>query len=174
MNIQKVDQISVAGCIDSLSVFKKCYPGKPSYRQEDLFKSIINASSYGAHNAVEDVLSLGKLIKHVKLSNDSLVCHSFSLSAVLKNMLFSAEKAKNVGSLHPLIAGGIIKMATAENIAGSGLKLCHLRTIYDRQGEDGIRDTFMMPNSEGQARVTNVKRTLDEVIPKLVAFFDKS
>ena len=84
LSIHKVEQLSVSGCIDSLSVFKKCYPGRPSYRQEDLFKSIINASSYGAQNAVEDNLSLGKLIKHAKLSKDNLMCHSFSLAAVLK------------------------------------------------------------------------------------------
>ena len=65
----------------------------------------------------------------------------FVICGSVKNMLCSAEKAKNVGSLHALISEGIVKMATAENIAGSGLKLCHLRSIYDRQGEDGLRDT---------------------------------
>lgn len=62
-------------------------------------------------------------------------------------------------------------MCTAENVAGSGLQLTHLKKIFQRDGEDGPFNTFISPNCEGQPRVTNVKRTLESVIPKLVDFF---
>ena len=48
------------------------------------------------------------------------------------------EKVRIWGLSDILVAKGIYKQATAENIAGSGLQLCHLRTIYDREGEDGF------------------------------------
>ena len=53
---------------------------------------------------------------------------------------------------------------TAENVAGSGLNQRHLRTIFNRHGEDGILSTFTVKNCDGQPRVTNVKRTLETVV----------
>ena len=160
----------VAGFIDSINVFKKSLPGQSSYKQEDLAKTFLS-TSYDAHNAVADVKILGQLISYTKLSSQELALHSFSPSAVHNQLLFNKEKKINVTSLHQLVGSGVMKMATAENIAGSGLNLGHLRKIYERDGEDGLRNTFTYKNSEGQARVTNVKKTLEEVIPKLLAFF---
>lgn len=54
----------------------------------------------------------------------------------------------------------------------SGLNLS-LKTTYNRQGEDGLYNVFLMTNSLGQARVTNVKKTLKSVIPKLAKFLEQ-
>ena len=69
--------------------------------------------------------------------------------------------------LSRLVAFGIMQTATAENIAGSGLNVQHLKKIYERSGEDGLRSTFTMTNGDGQPRVTNAKRTLEDVVPNL-------
>ena len=66
-----------------------------------------------------------------------------------------------------------MKRPTAENIAGSGLKLNDLHKIFEHSGEDGFRDIFVCSNSEGLPRVTNAKRTLDDVLPKLADFLSK-
>lgn len=63
-------------------------------------------------------------------------------------------------TLHPLIANGVMKMSTAENIAGSGLEYRHLKKIVERDGEDGLTDCFSAKNSEGKSRVTNSKKVL--------------
>uniref|UniRef100_A0A8W8JAS3 Uncharacterized protein n=1 Tax=Magallana gigas TaxID=29159 RepID=A0A8W8JAS3_MAGGI len=44
----------VSGFIDSLSVFKKAFPGQQNYKQETLVKAVFN-TSYAAHDATEDV-----------------------------------------------------------------------------------------------------------------------
>lgn len=172
MNIDKTGEFfdSVCGFIDSLSIFRKIYPGRKSYKQEELVHSLLN-STYDAHNAVGDVQALGKLIKNTSLSPQEILQHSFTPCAVQKALLFREEKAKNLPTLNPLISKGVLKMCTAENVAGSGLQLTHLKKIFQRDGEDGLLNTFISPNSEGQPRVTNVKRTLESVIPKLVDFF---
>ena len=59
---------------------------------------------------------------------------------------FQSCKNRNVGSLHCLVASGVIKLATAENIAGSGLNLQHLKLVWQRDGEDGIRNIFTAKN----------------------------
>lgn len=156
--------------VDSLSLFRKVIPGRKSYKQEDLVHDILN-TSYGAHDAAEDVHALGSLISHLDVDNKTVLTQSFSVSAVCKNMLFNKEKAKNLPSLSVLLYKSICKAPTAENIAGSGLNLQHLEAIYKRDGEDGLTNTFIMKNSEGQPRVTAAKRILDSVIPKLVEFF---
>jgi hypothetical protein len=170
-NFQKFCNIFV-GCIDSLPVFRKVFAGQNSYKQEDLVKSILNAS-YNAHNALEDVKSLGWLFQHAKMNVKDLLRFSFPPIAVKQQMVFNLEKSKNITSLHPLVAAGVMKTATAENIAGSGLCLQHLRTIVSREGEDGLRNTFTSKNDNGLPRVTNVKRVLDEVVPKMVEYFEK-
>lgn len=52
----------VRGCIGSLSVFRKVFPGQPSYKQELLVKSLLQ-TSYKAHDAFEDVKSLSMLFR---------------------------------------------------------------------------------------------------------------
>ena len=78
-----------------------------------------------------------------------------------------------MSGLSRLVAFGIMKAATAENIAGSGLSVQHLKKIYERLGKDGLRSMFTMTNGEGQPRVTNAKRTLEDVVPKLAQYFEK-
>ena len=82
---------------------------------------------------------------------------------------------QNIDSLVPLIGAGIMQRPTAENIAGSGLNLHHLRVIARRDtgdGSDNLRAAFTMLNSERKPRVTNHKKTLEEVIPKIIKYFE--
>ena len=160
----------VCGFIDSLTVFRKKYPGRSCYKQEELAKDLLNCT-YNAHNAIGDVETLGSLIANTNMSSKNLLEHSFSPQVSYNSMLFNREKNKNVGTLDILVAKGVCKRATAENIAGSGLRLSHLKTIYERDGEDGLLNMFTAKNSEGQARVTACQRTLESVIQKMAEYF---
>ena len=70
-----------------------------------------------------------------------------------------------------LLHRGTLKRPTAENIAGYGLALCHLKAIFSSSGEDDFRDTFIAKNNEGLPKVTNAKNILSEVVPKIGQFF---
>lgn len=157
----------VIGLIDSLAVFKKKYPRLSSYKQEELAKSLLNAT-YGAHDAEEDVNILVDLVSHSKMTEKELSTFSFPPSAVCNQLKYNKVKASNLPSLHPLIGKGVFRITIAEKIAGSGLNISHLRKNFQRDGEDGLYNTFVCKNSDGQPRVTNTKKTLEEVIPKLV------
>ncbi|XP_053393709.1 DNA polymerase III PolC-type-like [Mercenaria mercenaria] len=111
----------VSGCTDSLSVFRKQYPGRSSYKQIDLVHDILGAT-YGAHDATEDVRALGHLLKH-SASHQTVLPFSFSPEAVYKNQIYNREKSKNFPSVSVLVSSGICKLNIAENIAGSGLNL---------------------------------------------------
>lgn len=66
---------------------------------------------------------------------------------MLNILIFNETKSRNIDSLHCLIASGVLKTATAENIAGSGLNLHHLQLIWQRDGEDGLLNVLSAKNS---------------------------
>lgn len=82
------------------------------------------------------------------LSPQDIWQHRFTPCAVQNALLFREEKAKYLPTLNPLISKGVLKMCTAENVAGSGLQLTHLKKIFQHDGEDGLVNTFISPNSE--------------------------
>lgn len=171
---------SVLACVDALPLFKKVFPNAPSYKLEDLVQTVLG-EKYNVHGIIAAVVALGNLYKFPStlytlpsnLSVKDLFAHSFSLKAIRLNQVYLREKAKHMPSLSALLANGVCKISTAENIAGSGLHLGHLRTIFTRDGQDGLLRVFQEKNSEGQPRVTYTNRVLESVIPKLAKFFSK-
>ncbi|XP_061170673.1 uncharacterized protein LOC133180113 [Saccostrea echinata] len=167
-NIEKDIELAsvVTCCIDSLSMFKKCFKDQDSYKQESLFRSLLN-DTYSAHNAVDDVKALGKLVQHALLSSVDVLTFSFPLNAVLQQLTYNGEKAKNYSSLTGLVQNAVISKSMAGKIAGSGLAFQHLKAIKNRDGEDGLRNTFL-DKTRGQARVNCTRKTLDDVVSKLI------
>ena len=167
---------SLCGFVNSLSVCQKKYPKRTSFKQEDLARDILNVT-YNAHDAIRDVESLGRWIGNTNMAAKDLLVFSFTPQVTYHSMLFRKEKSKNVSTLDILVAMCVCKRAKAENIAGSGLQLCHLCTIYQQGDKDRLLNTFTEKNSEGQPRVNNCKRTLESVesmISKLMEYFKDS
>lgn len=79
------------------------------------------------------------------------------------------QSCQNIDSLHCLVASGVLKLATAENIAGSGLNLQHLKLVWQRGGKDDLRNIFTAKNCIEKPRVTTDQRLL----AKLCLFFEK-
>ena len=130
-------------------------------------------TEYSAHDARADVDVLSLLLKKLQVSREAMQAVSFSATALHHDMKYKEEKKKNIKSLEPLVGAGVMKMCTAEKVAGSGLCLAHLKLLFRRGGEDALRDNFIHPNKEGKPRVTKDKKTLNEVIPKLGQYLDK-
>ncbi|XP_069115953.1 uncharacterized protein [Argopecten irradians] len=176
-NVNKLDQLlsCTFGCIDSIRVFREAFPGQLNYKQINLAKSLLGEDySYGAHDACEDVKALSDLLRKKEVTRNILLAHSFSFLDVCRALMFKHEKSKNIHSLKVLVSNGIFKLPTVENVAGSGLTLQHLITIYKRNGEDGLRSTFTQKNVADQPRVTRSNKVLDESLPKLVEFIEMS
>lgn len=81
----------VSGFIDSLSVYRKTFPEQQNYKQETPVKAVLN-TSYAAHDATEDVKTLGLLMKQTKLSGPEVLQFSFPSIAVHQGLLFGNEK----------------------------------------------------------------------------------
>ncbi|WAR09109.1 hypothetical protein MAR_019067, partial [Mya arenaria] len=121
------------GMIDSLPLFRKVFPKRSSYKQEDIVHDLLGIE-YKAHNAEEDVKSLASFVSNVVNDHGekSVLENSFPAKAAYFSVLSCKERVKNMPSLYRLVASGVMKSATAENIAGSGLNVPHSKKIYDR------------------------------------------
>ncbi|CAC5355926.1 unnamed protein product [Mytilus coruscus] len=102
---------------------------------------------YNTHNAVNDVNMLDKILIAANVTSEQLLKQCYHSNSHLLQENFIKAKAKNLPSFHPLIASGVMKMTTAENIAGSGLNCAHLKLIYVRKGEEGFIDVLMSKNA---------------------------
>lgn len=64
-NVNKLEDFftCVIDCIDTLSLFRKTFTNRVSFKQEDLARDIL-CLQYNAHDAVEDVHTLVKIFQH--------------------------------------------------------------------------------------------------------------
>lgn len=162
----------VMGFIDSLALFRSNFPKIEKYNQPFLAQHFCK-EEYNAHNAVDDVNMLDKILIAANVSKELLLKLCYNSNSHLLQENFIKAKAKNLPSFHPLIASGVMKMTTAENIAGSGLNCAHLKLIYTRKGEDGLIDVLMSKNAFGKPRVSNDKKLMCSVVQKMGNMFSE-
>ncbi|KAK7056564.1 hypothetical protein SK128_013800 [Halocaridina rubra] len=156
----------LAGYLDTLPLFRACFKGLKSYRQEDLYRSIFN-SDYNSHNALADVKALQKLFSRVKRKIDVLD-YSFKYSFIKALHTHGLQKIRNMNTYYPLLMQGAISQKIAERAAASGLALTHLKVAYDKCGTEGVRTVLSQITSSGNPRVTNCSVTIDKICQYLV------
>ena len=162
----------VVGLVDSLAVFRSNFPKMDKYNQQFLAKHFCK-EEYNAHNAVDHVKMLDKVLIAAYITSEHMLKQCYISNAHQLQENYLKAKSKNLPSFHPLIASGVMKMTTAENIAGSGLNCAHLKLIYVRKGEDGITDVLMSKNANGKPRVSNDKKLMSSVVQKMCNFFSE-
>lgn len=161
----------VSAFCDSLSLIRAKHKKLEKYSQVFLAKHFCN-EAYSAHDAVEDVKMLTKILS-VAVSRNDLSKAAYDAETPFFQHKFNSAKALYLPSLNVLVGNGVLKMNMAENVAGSGLSLHHLKLIYKRSGEDGLRNIFCAHNSHGKPRVTSDCKVLDAVVPKMCQFFSQ-
>ncbi len=155
---------------DTLKMFRDKLPDRHTYSEQSLVADILQ-TPYEAHNAVGDVSALTQLLCKVGLTATDMVKYSFLPIETYYQEKFRIQKSRNFPSFSGLIAAGVLKPNMAENIAGSGLSVDHLRLIYKRKDIDGLRDVLSAKNCENRPRVTDQKKTLDNLVPSLAKYF---
>ncbi|XP_048769973.2 DNA polymerase III PolC-type-like isoform X1 [Ostrea edulis] len=161
----------VSGFTDSLSLIRSKHKKLEKYSQIFLAKHFCN-ETYSAHDAVEDVKMLSKILS-VAVSQSELSKAAYDAETPFLQDKFNSAKTLYLPSLNILVGNGVMKMNMAENVAGSGLGLHHLKLIHKRSGEDGLRNIFCAQTSRGKPRVTSDCKVLDYVVPKLCQFFSQ-
>ena len=159
---------STGGFVDTYELFKLAEPGREGrgmYKQETLVKEFLN-EPYDAHNGLEDVKALQKLIQVMNFEPELLQHVSFDMDYVEEAFNFSREKRERMKTLKPMVDKGILSQYMADKIISSGLEWKDLVAAVQSDWNDGIRELFTEPTKQG-ARVTNTERIIEDVITYL-------
>lgn len=154
----------VIGFADSLFVFRSKFPDFQNYKQETIYKNIIGGN-YAAHDALEDVRALKKIVDKGGIKISDILPHSATTDSVHRQLEFSKMARKNKESLAGLVNSGVIKKYMANKIAGSGLSYEHLLLSYERAGDKGLMAVCKEKNRKNgeKARVTENKAILNKL-----------
>ncbi|XP_028412163.1 uncharacterized protein LOC114534884 [Dendronephthya gigantea] len=151
---------AVIGFSDSLTAFRELFPERKTYKQTDLAKDLLRAT-YNAHNALDDVRILQKLVSKF-ITNDMLLKHSFTVFWYRDYLSYSQMTQENMKTLKPLVKAGKASEGMAAKIAGSGLRMSHLEFVYRTGGVERLREVLTELHGE-KPRVTNNKKIQTEI-----------
>ena len=160
-------QDCVLGFVDTLTLFKKVLPLREKYSQESLVSDILGIS-YGAHDSLEDVRALQKLVTYKEVTKKQILESSFTTNFAVSSTKYHFNKAVNLQSLQPLITTNVVSKGMGGKIAGSGLMLQHLKLAFQRGGNKGLR-SVLSERINGKARVTTSSR----IIMQINNYFEK-
>lgn len=171
-NCGKTQEIGncVAGFVDTKQLFKVFDSKVGSFSLENLYKRYV-CEPYKAHDALEDVLALQKLVTSVgvDLSDPKYLSSSFTFSNAVDSHSYILEVRKNLPSLEHLISEKIVSRHIAKRIAGSGLCFMFLQLVYNRDSKDGIYNLF----SENVKKAPRVTKSL-KICSSLNKYFSSS
>ena len=164
---------------DSLYLFKKLIKSQlpalrnaegtfPKTNQSSLNKTLFN-QTFDAHDALEDVLALRKILfsPKLELSNRTIVENSAltDTNHAFKGLEYLDGRHKILQSFrgklyNPERNDGAITKSIAEKIAGSGLAYEDLKNLYNRYGKEGVIAILSRPPS----CATRTRRILSAIV----------
>ena len=159
-------QDCVIGFVETLALFKKALPNREKYSQESLDADLLGMC-YSAHNSLEDVRALQRLVSCKEGSRKYLIESSFTTEFAVRSTNYCIQKKFNLQTLHPLVTTNAVSKGMAEKIAGPGLTFHHLQLSFQRGGQDGLSN-ILSEKINGKARVTSNRR----IISQLSNFFN--
>ena len=157
----------VYGFVDSLPMFRSVFgKDRKCFSQESLVKDVLGAT-YEAHNAIEDVTYLQKVVKKMSFAIECFQANSFTMVYVKNRAEYNANKALNLRTFFPVITAKLMSENMAAKAAGSGLKLSHLGLAFQRGETEGLAQ-LLKDRSSGKIRVT----ARQAVIQRLASYFE--
>ncbi|XP_068696144.1 DNA polymerase III PolC-type-like [Montipora foliosa] len=169
-SLQKCDLLSsfqscVVGFVDTIILFKTVLPQREKYSLPSLVSDLLNVS-YSAHDSLEDVRALQRLVFYKEVNDKAIIESSFTLNYAINNIKYCLNKADNLRTLRPLIASKVISKGMGDKIAASGLTLSHLKLSILRGGKDGLR-SVLTEKVNGKPRVTANSRIIAALLSHL-------
>ena len=151
---------------DSLSLFKELIISQlpalkntdgtlPKTNQSSIYRTLFN-QTFDAHDALEDVLALRRILFPSKLELSSkLIIENSSLvdaNHAFEDVVYLDGRHKKLQSFQGKLFDaerndGVIKKSIPEKIAGSGLAYEDLMRVYSRYGKEGLTANLLRPPS---------------------------
>ncbi|XP_069116575.1 uncharacterized protein [Argopecten irradians] len=158
----------VHGFMDTKKLFRIIHPSQKSYTQEYLVETLLG-QKYKAHDALQDVVALQKLVRSVDFDNEARQKASFSIKDVMDSYTYSLHVKENLPSLETMVNKKVISGNVAKSIAGSGLSYNSLQTEHSNKGREGIESVFTATKGGDKVCVTRSRKIIDSVSDYLSA-----
>ena len=151
-------QKSIDGFFDTLKIVKSKIKKSDlpenckNYKQESLVHAYCG-ESYGAHNAIADVVALQKLYRKLSFSTVDVASFVFPLNVYPCSL-----------TLDPLVDDKVISRGMKRKLSESLLGLQQLKLAYKRDPVQGIASVFKEPTCpKNKPRISNSKKVIDRV-----------
>ena len=145
--------------VDTLPLLKDLLPQrkerKMSFRQSELVADILK-DQYEAHDALEDVTALHRLLAHLDVNEEYFQKHQFSINFIHEALL-TTKRAQTFHGMEK-----VVTKATIHKLASSGLEMSHLLLAFQRGGSNAL-EAVLTENVAGKPRVTKNKRILHAI-----------
>ncbi|PVD22616.1 hypothetical protein C0Q70_18436 [Pomacea canaliculata] len=138
----------ITGFVDTLYLFRHVYPGLLSYRQSDLYKHFFR-ESYQAHEGMNDVTSLQRLLDLPRVTRKAVKKNSFGFDDIPDD---DSQKEKNSPSQQAMVASGSVGNVGVAAASGLG---DHLRPACKEDDKTGVLSDLRLPNCQSNARMSH-------------------
>lgn len=162
-NIEDRFEEEIIGFLDTMKLFRLSFPSQKSYSQQHLSKVLLAEDfTYEAHNALEDVKTLKKIVNLPSVSSINKPSCEFSVDYVTKSIYYNSVVKRNIPSLQVLVNRKILTARMARKIAGSDLSLRHLQLVHKRIGRDGL-SALLSETVSGRVRVSKSQKVISSL-----------
>ncbi|KAL4224099.1 hypothetical protein ACF0H5_017553 [Mactra antiquata] len=131
----------INGFGDTLQLFRAEFVDrrerKLSFAQDKLAKDILGVT-YQAHDALEDVRILKRLVLSVENISEKLPV--YNVNNIKDRLTRIVNERKFNSSYESAVAQQVLTISKSKQLASAGLNFDHLKTIYVKSGESGIND----------------------------------
>lgn len=160
LDLLKEFKLFIKGFCDTLEVFYTVLPerkkNKLSFKQEDLAKDFLDENELlQAHNALNDVLILKKLLKSLCTDNNVIYEHTSSIEFTLT----SKDRSDDIKLKKKSIADLGISTYMVNKISKAGIDKPILQKAVDTGGFEGL-SLLLGENVDGKPRVTQNKKII--------------
>ncbi|CAG2246293.1 Ficolin-2,Fibrinogen-like protein A [Mytilus edulis] len=154
----------VEGFVDTRLLFKINNPDLKSFSQVNLIKTLMNCS-YDAHDALEDVIYLQKLLDftNIRIADPKFSTATFTVQTAYFSHDQIILTKLNLPSLREFIDQKVISIGIAHKIASSNLNKSSLLLAFSRGQEEGIRQLFSEECCNQGPRVTKSSKIIRAV-----------
>ena len=163
LNLLKELMIFVKGVCDSLPLFKSILSDrkkkKLSFKQDDLSNDYLDKTErMDAHNALNDVLVLQKLLNKICNDNSIIIQNTKSIEFMLNSKSRLVKTKENMQSLTDLK----ISKAMKGKICKAGINKMILQEAFKTGGLDGLT-ILLGENVDNKPRVTTNKKIIKSI-----------
>lgn len=152
----------VTGFLDTLPLFRHVLPNLTNHKQETIVRAVLH-ETYSAHDALQDVKSLQRVVNILNLPAGTLKTFSFTYESLKEKMEYSRKAKLKSKSFKPLVGSNYISENIADKLGKAGVDFELLKSFYLRGGREFLTEVFSEPKGPDQPQARLRASTINSI-----------